>query len=350
MIKDLFRKDLKDFKPYELEENNYSIRLDANESFLNFPIELENELLKEVRTSLFNRYPDPFSTKVCSLYADYADTSYKNIIAGNGSDELIQIIVNTFISPGDKVMLLSPDFSMYRLYTKLAGGTPVEFELGNNFEFDAEAFTEKANCERAKLVFISNPNNPTGGVIAEDKLLMVVERCKSIVVIDEAYYEFYGKSLIDKINNYENLVILRTCSKAMGLAALRLGFLITNVVLIEEFKKTKPPFNVNSMTQAIASVLLSKPEYIRRNVESIAKERNYLIEKLRCLSGLFVYPTESNFILIEGDYIEEIKNRALQSGISIRSFRTPRLKNCLRVTVGSREENTAFLNSCFEGD
>jgi histidinol-phosphate aminotransferase len=348
MIKDLFRKDLMDFKPYELEENNYSIRLDANESFLNFPIELEDELLKEVRSSLFNRYPDPFSSKVCRLYADYADTSYENIIAGNGSDELIQIIVNAFISPGDKVMLLSPDFSMYRLYTKLAGGTPVEFELRNNFQFDAEAFIEKANCERAKLVFISNPNNPTGGVIAEDTLLKIVANSNSIVVIDEAYYEFYGRSLVGKINNYENLVILRTCSKAVGLAALRLGFLITNKMLLQEFKKTKPPFNVNSMTQAIASVILSKPEYISRNIESIVTERNYLIEKLRILSGLTVYPTEANFVLIECDYIQEIKNRSLQSGISIRSFKSPRLKNCLRVTAGSREENTAFLNSCLK--
>jgi histidinol-phosphate aminotransferase len=350
MIKDLFRKNLKNFKPYEAENNNFSIRMDANESFLSFPEELKSQLISSVCNTLFNRYPDPAAKEVRSLYAAYAGTSFENVMAGNGSDELIQIIVNSLISTGDKVMLLNPDFSMYSLYTKLAGGIPVEFKLSSSFELNEDALIKRIKDEEVKLVFISNPNNPTGKVIPDEKLLKIVEKSNAIIVIDEAYYEFYGKSLICKVNSYENLVILRTCSKAMGLAALRLGFLISNELLLEEFKKTKPPFNINALTQAVASVLLRRPEFIKNNTELILRERDYLIDRLKNIEDITVYPTEANFLLIEGDCIEELKKKSKNSGISVRSFSSLRLKNCLRITAGTREENTRFLNSCFEGD
>lgn len=345
MISDLFRNNLKNFKPYEAEKNNFSIRLDANESFLNFPEELKKELLSAVESTLFNRYPDPESSEVCKLYADYAETSLGNIMSGNGSDELIQIIVNAIISDREKVMTLSPDFSMYSIYTRLAGGIPVEFQLGSNFELDVDTFIEKTNSEGAKLVFISNPNNPTGGIIPRESLCKIMENIRSIVVIDEAYYEFYGESLVDKINTYENLIILRTCSKAVGLAALRLGFLIANRVLVNELKKVKPPFNVNAVTQSIAAVILKRPEFIKRNVKTILKERSYFINGLEQIKNITIYQTEANFILIESNFIDEFKKKALKAGISVRSYSSPRLKNCLRVTVGNREENKVFIES-----
>lgn len=345
MINDLFREDLKSFKPYEVDKNNYSIRLDANESFLNFSEELKEELMNSIGNIFFNRYPDADSTEICKLYGDYAGVNFKNVMAGNGSDELIQIIVNAIIKVGDKVMMLTPDFSVYNIYTKLVGGIPVEFQLNDSFELDVEALIAKANLEEVKLIFISNPNNPTGGVIPEEHLIRLINKTKSVVVIDEAYYEFYGETLVDKINTYENLVILRTCSKAIGLAALRLGFLITNDLLITEFKKVKLTYNVNTVTQSIAAVVLKRPELIKKNIEFILKEREYLLNEIKKIQGIAVYPTKANYVLIESSFKDELRKKTLECGISVRNFSSPRLKNCLRITVGNREENKAFIDS-----
>lgn len=345
MINNLFREDLESFKPYEVDKNNYNIRLDANESFLNFPEELKEELMNSIGNIFFNRYPDSDSTEICKLYADYAEVNFENVMAGNGSDELIQIIVNTIIKAGDKVMMLTPDFSVYNIYTKLVGGMPVEFQLNNNFELDVEALIAKANFEEVKLIFISNPNNPTGGVIPDEQLIRIITKTKSIVVIDEAYYEFYGETLVDKINIHENLVILRTCSKAIGLAALRLGFLITNKLLMNEFKKVKLTYNVNTITQSIAAVVLKKPELIKKNIQSILKEREYLLSELKKIKGITIYPTKANYVLIESRFKDELRKKTLGCGIIVRNFSSPRLKNCLRITVGNREENKAFIDS-----
>lgn len=345
MINDLFREDLKSFKPYEVDKNNYTIRLDANESFLNFPEGLKEELINSIGNIFFNRYPDSDSAEICKLYADYAGVNFKNVMAGNGSDELIQIIVNAIIKAGDKVMMLNPDFSVYNIYTKLVGGMPVEFQLNNNFQLDVEALITKANFEGVKLIIISNPNNPTGGVVPEEQLIRIITETKSIIIIDEAYYEFYGETLVDKINTYENLVILRTCSKAIGLAALRLGFLITNNILMNEFKKVKLTYNVNTVTQSIAAVVLKRPELIKNNIESILKEREYLLIELKKIKGITIYPTKANYVLIESSCKDELRKKILGCGISVRNFSSPRLKNCLRISVGNREENKAFIDS-----
>lgn len=343
MINNYYRGDLKDFKSYEAQGANYKYKLDANESFLSFPGDLHSELLNAVETSLLNRYPDPSSFNACSLYADYAGVKSENLMAGNGSDELISIIINTFIAHKDKVAVLSPDFSMYSIYTRIAGGDMIVFPLNEDFSVDSDALINMVNRENVKIIFLSNPNNPTGRVIPEADLSKIIEECRCIVVVDEAYFEFYGKTMVSKVCTYENLIVLRTCSKAIGLAATRLGFLITNDILLREVKKVKPPFNVNSMTQAIASIILGKPYIIQKNVESIIRERNYLYKKLMSINGFRVYPSEGNFILFEVSDAGRINRKLLKGGISIRSFNSERLKNCLRVTTGNREENDYFL-------
>jgi len=258
---------------------------------------------------------------------------------------LIQIIVNAFIAAGDKVLMLSPDFSMYGIYTKIAGGIPVEITLDKEFKLDTEALISRVNREGIKILFLSNPNNPTGRVIPQGQINKIIEGCICIVVIDEAYFEFYGKTIIDKIDSYQNLIVLRTCSKALGLAALRLGFLVTNDILMDELKKVKPPFNVNSITQSIASIILKNHGVIKQNVESIINERNYLCENLRNIEGIKIYPSQGNFILIKVKNVAEMKEKLLENSINIRSFKNSTLKNCLRITVGTRKENKNLLNS-----
>jgi len=344
MIQDFFRKDLSDFESYNAGKTEYKVRLNANESFSNLDCVLRKEIGKVIEESIYNRYPDAEALEVCSLFAKYANVKSINVMAGNGSDECIQIIAHTFLNTGDKVAMQSPDFSMYGLYTKVAGGIPIEIPLNEELELDVEGFIEVANSSDVKIVFLSNPNNPTGNIISREDIIKIIEGCKCIVVIDEAYFEFYGKSVVDKIEENQNLIVLRTCSK-IGLAAIRLGFMITNGVLLSELKKVKPPYNVNSITQSIACVILKNPDIINRNVKNILAERKYLWDKLSDIKDIKLYKARANFILIEAPNAQEIKKRLLEQSINVRSFNSGRLQNCLRITIGSREENDCLLNN-----
>lgn len=343
MIQDLFRSDLNEFKAYEPSKTDYKVRLDANECFSNLPSEIRTKIGWAIEDSLFNRYPDAGAFEVCDLYAQYANTKSINVMAGNGSDECIQIITNTFLNTGDKVAVQSPDFSMYSLYTKVAGGIPIEFPLDEELKLDVDGFISMANREGVKIVFLSNPNNPTGGIIKREDIIKIIEGCKCIVVIDEAYFEFYGQTIIDMIEIYENLIVLRTFSK-VGLAAIRLGFLITNPILMGELKKVKPPYNVNAITQIIASVILIDSQVIYNNVERILIERKFLWQKFSNINGIKLYDAEANFMLIGVEDAKKMKERLLEAGINVRSFTSDTLQNCLRITIGSREENEYLLN------
>ncbi|MCB2300972.1 histidinol-phosphate transaminase [Clostridium tagluense] len=344
MIQDYFRSDLSDFKSYKVSKNDYKVRMDANECFSNLPHEIRMKIAWAIEECIFNRYPDAGASMLCDLYAQYANVKSINVMAGNGSDECIQIIANTFLNTGDKVAVQSPDFSMYGLYTRVAGGIPIEIPLGDEFKLDVDGFISIVNKEKVKLVFLSNPNNPTGGIIKRDDIIKIIEGCSCIVVIDEAYFEFYGETIVDKICAYENLIVLRTCSK-IGLAAIRLGFLITSPILMGELKKVKPPYNVNAISQCIACVILKDSEILYKNVERILLERKYLWQKLSNINGIKLYNAQANFILIGVENAQIMKQRLLDAGINIRSFTAITLQNCLRITIGSREENQYLLNN-----
>ncbi|MDT8715508.1 histidinol-phosphate transaminase [Clostridium sp. 19966] len=337
---------LKKIQPYIMDKNKYNVKLDANESFLEFPKELKEELFSTIDEVLFNRYPDPDAEEICRLYGEYCGTSEKNIMPGNGSDDIIQTLCNGFLESGDKILTLKPDFSMYKFYASIIGASSLEYDMGENLIFHKEAFVKLANDNAVKLIIFSNPNNPTGNVIKRDDILYVVKNCDALVVADEAYYEFYGETVIDCIYEYENLAVLRTCSKAFGLAGLRVGFLIAGDIIIENAKKVKPPYNVNSLSQAAAKVMLSHPEIIRENIKRIKEERNYLYEKLLNLESKFgksklkVYPTGANFIYIRTVYSQIIFESLRNSSIIVRNF-----GENLRVNAGTRKENGEFIEA-----
>lgn len=339
------RRELRDLKPYIVDRASYKIRLDANESC----IKLEQYLLEEMKvlidSALFNRYPDADSERVCALYANYAGISPENIMAGNGSDELIQIIVNTFVEQGEKVVTINPDFSMYSFYSEVGGGVPIAVESDEEFQVDAEKLLDNIKTIKPKMVILSNPNNPTGGIIEREKLIRLVEESSCLVVIDEAYYEFYRESLVDVINNYDNLIILRTCSKAAGMAAIRLGFLITNLQLLKELKSVKPPFNVNSISQSFGEVILKNKEIIDLNSNEIIKGRELLLEELSRFKEFKLFKTKANFVLLRYERAEALNSELLENGIKIRSFGGGRLKNCVRITIGSKAENKVLIEA-----
>lgn len=333
---------LNNIKPYIVDKSEYSVKLDANESFLNFPDSLKEELTDALMKVLYNRYPDPESEDLCSLYGQYSDVDPNYILAGNGSDEIIQTLMNGFLSCGDAVLTLKPDFSMYKFYASLLGAYVYEYELDEDLKFDLDDFIEVAENEEVKVIIFSTPNNPTGTVVSRDDIIKIVEKTKALVVVDEAYYEFNGETVADLITKYENLVVLRTCSKAIGLAAARVGFILAGDLVINNFKKVKAPYNVNSLSQAAASVILKHPDIIKDNIKKIVEERDYLYEELCKLQNksFKLYPTSSNFVYIKAERAKEIYEGLKKQGISIRYF-----GENLRVNAGSREENKRLLQA-----
>lgn len=341
----VFSEKLSSIKPYEVDKTRYSVKLDANESYLPFPEALQEEVVKMVKSFDFNRYPDAEAEEVRSLYADYCGVDLEKVLAGNGSDELIQIIINAFVGRDDKILTVKPDFSMYKFYTSIMEGRVVEVETDDDFRLDVDKFIEAAQEEKVRVIIFSNPCNPTGTVLPKSDILRIIENTNALVVVDEAYYEFYGETLIDCIDKYENLAVLRTSSKAMGLASLRLGFLIGNEKLINNIKKVKPPYNINGLTQAVGALVLKNTGIVKENVARIIMEREYLLEGLSelekaCSAEKFkIIPTSSNFVYIKSSISEEIYKGLLKEDIVIRYYNS----GAIRVTVGSREENALLL-------
>lgn len=348
MIENLFREDIKNFKPYNAKCENYKVKLDANESFVEFPKEIKNEIIKSLSKVKFNRYPDPDATNLKEAYSKYIGVSNNNIMVGNGSDELIQILVNAFLDKNDKIITLNPDFSMYEVYTKVRGGKVLSFALEEEFKLDINKIIDYINFHSPKIFIFSNPNNPTGGVIPKEDILKIIKNVNCIVVVDEAYMEFYGDTIVDYINKYDNLIVLRTASKALGNASLRLGFLITNEFFLREIKKVKPPFNVNTISQVIGKVVLDNKDFIKESINKVIDEREYLVKELKKINILKLYDTKSNFILVYSKYASKINNNFIENGIKVRVFSEDKLKNFFRITVGNRDENNKVIKSIKE--
>lgn len=338
------RKDLKDEKNYDAFAPEFKIKLDANESFMNVSENIKNKFIDEISKCLFNRYPDSDSSKVCGLYARYAGVKPCNIIAGNGSDELISIIFDCFIEPGETVVTVSPDFSMYEIYIRKSRGNIAALELNDDFMLDADEIIDKVQSSDAKILIFSNPNNPTGRTMKLKDIERILSECSCLTVIDEAYFEFNDDSSAGLIDRFDNLLVLRTCSKAIGIPSLRLGFAIGCEELIEDLKKVKPPYNVSALTQKMGEIVLEDTAFIRENIDSILNERDFLYDGLKEIKNIKVIESKSNYLLIKVNNSGRIYNELINNGILVRKFSDGRLSDYLRITVGSRTENEAILS------
>ncbi|MFU0801446.1 MAG: histidinol-phosphate transaminase [Xylanivirga thermophila] len=338
---------LKLFKNYKAENSRYKIKLDANENPFNMPYEvrkaLANELLSgECKT---NRYPDPNADKLRTAIANYCNVSKEQVIVGNGSDENIQMIVNAFVDREDKVLCPYPSFSMYEVYATIGGGITINIPLDENFEYDINTYKEAIDRYNPKVIFLCTPNNPTGNVISQDFITDILDYYQGLVIIDEAYYEFYGHTMLNDIIEYPNVIFIRTFSKAFGLAGLRIGYMVCNKNLAEQVLKVKPPYNINSFSQKAALYMLDNIEVINKHIQYIKDERQRLFEKLNQIENIKVFPSHTNFLLIKTENIEQIRQSLKNEGISVRKFYSePLLDDYIRVTVGNAEENKLFLD------
>ena len=334
---------LKNMVPYEPISGDYAIRLDANESFLPVDEEIKAEFTQKLSEIPFNRYPDPLAAEVCRKFADYYGINADFVTAGNGSDELISVIIGAFLSEGDKLLTVMPDFSMYGFYADLAGVTVLTQEKDENLNIDVDAVIQTVQREKVNCVMFSNPCNPTGQGLPREEVRRLITSVDCLVVLDEAYMDFYTESLLAEAEQYDNLIILRTCSKALGLAAVRLGFAVANPTLTTVLRAAKSPYNVNSVTQAYGSVVLSHKEKEQAALAQILASREELYgalvgmqKKYHCFER--VYPTVTNFVLVETSRAKELFEKLKAESIVVRL-----MGSRLRITAGSSAENKAVL-------
>lgn len=330
-------KKLQNLAPYEPTVDKFDIVLDANESFIVPEGALKDRIERAICDVALNRYPDPTAKALCTAAANYYGVKPEQVVAGNGSDELISILMSSCLDSGSTVVVSNPDFSMYAFYAHLAEVNVVSAGKDGLCP-NADAMIKAVKDNNADLLIFSNPCNPSGQGLKKDEVIRIVKECDALVVVDEAYMEFWDQSVLSEIGKYPNLVILRTCSKALGLAAARCGFIIACEEFADNIKKAKSPFNVNSFTQAAALEILSDIEYIKDCVNKICASRDDLFNKLSQI-GVNPIACNTNFVLVKTEHARTIWQKLRDGGISVRNI----MSDYLRITAGSITENDAVV-------
>ena len=333
----LVRENVKLLKPYSSARDDFKgnkndmIFLDANEN------PFENGV---------NRYPDPQQKGLKSLLAKKRGVLVENILLGNGSDEVLDLIYRAFCEPAkDNVITLPPTYGMYKVLAETNNINNREVLLTKDFQPDVPKILKAADQD-TKLLFICSPNNPTGNSFDTDNIESILNGFSGLVVIDEAYIDFSNQeSWLSKLDKYPNLIITQTLSKAYGLAGIRLGICYASKDIITVLNKIKPPYNVNQLTQNRALKRISQPEIIKNEIRAILAEKKKLINTLRKVSFVTkVYPSDANFIMIEVDNADKRCNELITKGFVIRNRSTqPLCNNCLRITIGTPEENNKLI-------
>ena len=337
-IKKLIRPNIISLSAYQAKDIPCKVKLDANESPFGFAI--TQKIIQSIQT---NRYPDPEAKSLKKAIAKDLKIRPENILQGNGSDELIYYLITVF---GGPVLYPVPTFSMYGIIAHAIDEKRIPVPLDHVFDLDLNKILLEIRKNKPKLIFLSSPNNPTGNCFSADRMLKIIEAAANtaIVVVDEAYHPFAGdRGFIPMLRDYEHIVIMRTLSK-IGLAGLRVGFLIAGEEIIREVNKVRLPFNLNSFSQAVALEAMKNKALLRRNMQTIISERGRLFRELFRIKGITPYPSEANFILFRVEEPDRVYENLLKRGVLVRNMKGV-VDGCLRVTVGTPEENRMFINS-----
>ncbi|MCR4944232.1 MAG: histidinol-phosphate transaminase [Clostridium sp.] len=343
-------KSIKSYKS-KSEDNECFIRLDSNESYID--VERDKKIMMKgiLNKVPFNRYPDNESCDLRKLYADYVQgIKIDNILAGNGSDEMIGLVIGALINQGKKVLTFSKEFSMYEYYTSINGGEIVRYETEEDGKVCVDDFIDFGKKEDVDLIIFSNPNNPTGNILSnEDIEKILLAFPDTYVLVDEAYYEFYGESMIEDIGKFNNLLVTRTLSKAWGLAALRVGFLISCEKNIEKFKEVKVPYTISGISRTIAESVLKNKRIVEERSKEIICERENLYNELNFIEKeaameIKFYKSNANFIFGRTPYKEALFTALKRRKITIRNFKD----DTFRITVGSNLENRRLIETIKE--
>ncbi|HEY6865063.1 MAG TPA: histidinol-phosphate transaminase [Burkholderiales bacterium] len=322
------------------------VKLDAMENPYGLPEPLRREIAEALAGAELNRYPDPSAPAlVARLRSAMAVPRECALLLGNGSDEIIHIMIEACARPGAVIMAPSPTFVMYSVYAKLCGLRYASVPLNADFALDADRLLAAMAEHRPAIVFLAYPNPPAGNLFPDADVERLIAAAPGLVVLDEAYQPFARRSFMDRLAGFPNVVLLRTLSK-LGLAGIRLGYLVGPPQWIREFDKVRSPYNVNVLTQIVAEKALEHREVLDAQADAICAERVRLTERLRALPGVLPYPSDANFVLARMpralDVFEELKRRR----VLVRCFpEHPLVKDCLRLTVGTPAENDRLLDA-----
>lgn len=344
---ELVRPEILALAAYHVAPSEGMVKLDAMENPYPLPPALRRELGEVLARVDLNRYPDPAAPRLRELLArKMAVPAGMELLLGNGSDDLIQVLSLALARPGAAVMFPAPTFVMYSMNAVFSGMRAVPVPLREDFSFDAGAFIERMRAENPALVFLAYPNNPTGVLYPEKDVLEVIRACPGLVVVDEAYHAFAGKSFMPRLPEFPNLLVLRTVSK-LGLAGIRLGYLAGRPEWIAQFDKVRQVYNVNVLTHAAALFVLERLEVLEEQAALIRKDREELKKELVSLKGMQVFPSAANFFLVRVPDADRTYEALRRQGVLVRNLH-PALKNCLRITVGTPDENRILLTALRE--
>ena len=346
----LIRPEILALSAYPVPSSAGFIKLDAMENPHAFPTELKSQLMAHLAEASLNRYPDAAAYELRAairVAMNIADT--QDIVLGNGSDEIIQIIATACAKPGATLMSFEPSFVMFKMIATFCGLNYVGVPLTAGFEIDMDATLAAIKRHQPAVTFIAYPNNPSGNLFDRDDIREIIRLSPGLVVIDEAYFAFSSDSFLDEIANFPNAVLMRTVSK-LGLAGLRLGFLVGSPEWTREFDKVRLPYNINCLTQAAANFALKHYDALLVQAASLVKERESLSTLLRTFPGAQVFRSEANFILIRVPDSEKTFNALLSRKILVKHTHAahPLLRNTLRLTIGTPPENAALINALRE--
>ena len=337
-------KKLVNLVPYDPIMGEYKIRLDANESCFDLSAELKDKVNKAIAKVEFNRYPDCLAKKPIAAFSELYGISPDLVTAGNGSDELISVITSCFFESGDTLVNVSHDFSMYGFYAQLYELNVETYQKNADLTIDADKLIAFCKEKNARGLIFSNPCNPTSVGLDRDSVRKIITSLEdTLVILDEAYMDFWDQSLLDEVDKYSNLLILKTCSKAIGMAAVRFGFAVSNKTVTTALRAAKSPYNSDSVAQTIVSEILSEKKWLTDCRNVIISETKKLYDGIMAINEKYkafdaVYETRTNFIFIKTDKAKDIYEYLLENSIAIRFF-----GGNIRITAGTPEENAEVL-------
>ena len=346
---DLIKPSVRDQPAYTLAALDAARKLNQNESPYDLPESLKREIAERAVAARWPRYPEFVPRSLLEKLSALYQWPVEGILVGNGSNELIQATLAVTVGPGLSVVAPAPTFSLYRLLTRVNGGEYLPVPMGPQFEYDVGAIIEAARQVNARVVIVNNPNNPTGTALPSDGMARLVTETAGLVVCDEAYQDFGGESAMPELHRSDRVVMLRTFSKALGMAGLRFGVLLARPEVAREIAKAKLPYNVNLFTLAAADVALDHMEVRRELVGRVVATRDRIGPVLAAIPGVTVFPSAANFFLVRferADPREVFRRLYEEDGILVRDVSAvPGLERCLRISVGTDEDMDAVATA-----
>ncbi|PYS42119.1 MAG: histidinol-phosphate transaminase [Acidobacteria bacterium] len=340
----VIKPEVRGLNAYTLKHFDADVKLDQNENPYELPLDIKREVVDRVLRRPWARYPEFVPAAVISTLSKFTGWTQEGILVGNGSNELIQASLNVSLGPGRRCAMPQPTFTLYKLMaTTLQAEVMPVFLDSENLTFNVDKLIEASR--RADVVVVCSPNNPTGGLLEREALIALLKNAKGLVLLDEAYHEFSGQTALPLLSEHRHLIVLRTFSKAMSMAGLRFGYMMAHPEIAREVYKSKLPYNVNIFTLAAAEIVIENRSALNRGIDALIRERDRVFAELERREAVRAFPSKANFILIRtARPARELFDGLYSHGVLVRDVSAyPLLDRCLRVSIGTPEENDRFL-------